>query len=130
MSEKSFGGRVIKRYSEALKRKIVEEVERGSYTAREACGMYDISDTRTVYTWIKRYGNYRGENQIVRIMMKSEKERIEELEKALADEKIRSMVYGAQLKQYEKLVPDFKKKLGTKALKRFEENVKKIQSFR
>lgn len=130
MVEKSYGGRVVKRYSEALKRKIVEEVQRGECTVLQACRDYDISDSRTIYGWIKRYGNYRGENKVVRVMMKSEQDRIKELERALADEKIRSMVFAAQLREYEKLVPDFKKKLGTKALKQFEKNEERIKAFR
>jgi transposase-like protein len=122
--------KIVHRYSEALKRKIAEEVSRGVLTSREAMVMYGIQSRRTVNRWVNQYGDNPSTTKIVRVMMKSEKERIEELERALADEKIRTMVYAAQLQEYEELVPDFKKRLDSKALKEFEENEKKIKQFR
>ncbi len=62
--------------------------------------------------------------------MKSEREEVEELKAALADERLRSRVYAAQLESYEQYVPDLKKRLDTKELKKFEENQKKIERFR
>ena len=62
--------------------------------------------------------------------MKSELERIRELEAALADERLARRVLAAQLESYEGYVPDLKKKLSTKELKRFEENQKKIEKLR
>jgi len=118
----------IKRYSVALKRKIVEEVLSGELTAREASKYYGVSSVRTVNQWVfKQSGR---ETKIVRVMMKSELERIQELEAALADEKLARRVLAAQLESYENYVPDLKKKLSTKELKKFEENQKKIEQLR
>ena len=118
----------IKRYSIALKRKIVEEVLSGELTAREASKYYGVSSARTVNQWVfKQSGR---ETKIVRVMMKSELERIQELEAALADEKLARRVLAAQLESYENYVPDLKKKLSTKELKKFEENQKKIEQLR
>ena len=63
-------------------------------------------------------------------MMKSEAERIRELEEALADERLARRLLAAQLESYEGYVPDLKKRLTTKELKRFEENQKRIEKLR
>ena len=65
-----------------------------------------------------------------RVMMKSEAERIRELEEALADERLARRVLAAQLESYAHYVPDLKKRLSTKELKKFEENQKKIEQLR
>jgi transposase len=122
--------KIIKRYSEALKRKLVEEIEGGRLTVGEAMRHYGIEHRRTVNGWIWKYGQEKHETKIVRIMMKSEVERIRELEKALADERLVNMVKTEQLKIYEEWVPDIKKKLNTKQLKEFEAREEKIKSFR
>ena len=128
MSIKTEDVKIVTRYSEALKRKIVEEVSLGVLTAREAKELYGISSTRTINRWIQVQG--KQSTKIVRVMMKSEKERIRELEQAVADLEIRDMVRAAQLESYQRHVPDLKKKLSTKELKEFEENEEKIKKFR
>jgi uncharacterized protein YwgA len=65
--------------------------------------------------------------QIVRVTMKNEEERIKELERALADERLGNMLLAAQLKSYQRHVPNLKKKLSTKELKQFEENEVKLK---
>lgn len=121
---------VIRRYSEAFKRKVVKEIESGNLTGREASRQYGIPYGGTIGQWLKKYGSREYKTEIVRVMMKSEKELIEELKAALADERIRSRVLGKQLESYQKYVPDLKKRLDTKQLKQFEENEEKIKQFR
>lgn len=130
MKESEKPVKLIYRYSETLKRKVAEEISRGVLTTREAMKVYGIKHRRTVTGWVQKYGDNPTQTKLVRVMMRSEKERIEELERALADEKLRTMLYAAQLEGYEELVPDFKKRLDTKALKKFEENERKIKAFR
>jgi transposase-like protein len=120
--------REIKRFSEALKRKVVEEVVTGSLTAREAARLYGVSSARTVNHWI--FLQEGRQTKVVRIMMKSEADRIKELEAALSDERLARRVLAAQLESYEHYVPDLKKRLNTKELKKFEENQKKIEKLR
>ena len=120
----------IRRYSIALKRKVVEEVERGELTIREAIRMYDIVSARTVNRWVWQYGKKKYQTQVVRVTVKSEYEKIEELKAALADERLRSRLYAKQLEAYEKYAPELKKRLGTKQLKEFEENQQKIKQYR
>ena len=121
--------KLIKRYSESLKHKIVEEVEGGVLTVRQAMDMYDIRHRRTVTGWIRQYGKEVRPTKIVRGMMKSEQERIKELERALVDSQLKNMVHEEMLKLYAKEVPDLKKRLNTKQLKKFEAAEKKRSEY-
>lgn len=120
----------ITQYSEAFKRKVVEEIERGELNGREAARTYGIPYGGTIPSWVRKYGSRKHKTKIVRVMMKSEQDEINELKKALADERIRSLVYSHQLESYEKYVPDLKKRLDTKQLKEFEEREQKIKQYR
>jgi transposase-like protein len=124
------GNKLIKRYSEGLKRHIVEEVESGKITQREAVRMYGVSGARVVNRWVHQYGKRSYATKIVRVTMKSESDRLKELEQALADEVLRNRILAAQLKSYEGYVPDLKKRLSMKELKQFEKNQKKLERFR
>ncbi len=130
MKRRVAGTHVIRRYSEVLKRKVAQEIEDGTISSREAMKYYDIQHRRTVDRWVVQYGKQKYQTKVVRIEMKSEREEVEELKAALADERLRSRVYAAQLESYEQYVPDLKKRLDTKELKKFEENQKKIERFR
>ncbi|MCO6430651.1 MAG: transposase [Deltaproteobacteria bacterium] len=118
----------IRRFSAALKSKVVEEVVSGALTAREAARLYGVSSARVVNAWVFKHEGRR--TKIVRVMMKSEAERIKELEEALSDAILARRVLAAQLESYERYVPDLKKRLDTKELKKFEENQKKIEKLR
>ena len=130
MAEVSKKIRKVYRYSESLKLKIAEEVGTGVLTTAEAMKKYGIRHRKTINTWVSKYGYLDYETEVVRVVMKSEEERIKELEEALASERIRSLVYAAQLESYEGYVPDLKKRLSSKELEEFEKNEKKIKSFR
>jgi transposase-like protein len=119
----------IYRYSESLKQKIAEEVGKGEVSVSEAQERYGVKCRRTINRWVMDYGYRNYETQVVRVIMKSEQERIEELEKALADEKLMSLVYRSQLESYQGYVPDLKKKLNMKDLKTFEENERKLKNM-
>jgi transposase-like protein len=122
--------KMIKRYSEGLKRHVVEEVEGGKITQREAVRMYGVSSARVVNRWVHQYGKRNYATKIVRVTMKSESDRLKELEQALADQILTNRIMAAQLKSYEGYVPDLKKRLSTKELKQFEENQKKLERLR
>ena len=129
MNKKSNDVKIIKRYSEELKRKIVEEVESGQLNMREAADLYGLSGSRTVSTWVSKYGKENKSTKKVRIEMKDSAEKLKDLEKALAEEKLRTMLYKAELEYYEKQLPDIKKKLNTKQLKKFEEIQRKRMRY-
>jgi len=89
--------KVVKRYSEALKRQVVLEYERGESTARELVEQYGIGCARTILHWCRRYGQYQRATKIVRVIMKSEQERIRELERTLADLTLKNRVLEVPL---------------------------------
>jgi len=91
------------RYSEAFKRQVVEELERGDLlslsSAREK---YGIKGMCTVRGWVKKYGGEHLLPRKVRIEMPDEanevkklKRRIRELEKALADTSVKEVINQA-----------------------------------
>lgn len=49
--------RTNKRYSKDLKKKVVKLYLDGTYTAKELCEMFDISDRKRISVWTKQYEN-------------------------------------------------------------------------
>ena len=86
-------GRTVMRYSEAFKRQVVDEIERGKYASiYGAEKAYRIKGSRTVAGWIRKYGRedllpkiMRVESVKERNELKESKKRIKDLETALAD---------------------------------------------
>lgn len=81
------------RYSEAFKRQVVEEIERGRHATIEAARRaYGIKGTVTVPGWVRKYGHEDMLPKRVRIEtlkeqdeLKEARKRIRELEAAVAD---------------------------------------------
>lgn len=115
-------GRTILRYSEAFKRQVVEELERGKLTTiSEANRVYGIRGAATVTQWIRKYGSegllpkkVKVETLKERDELKEARKRIRQLEAALADAHIDCSLGDSYLKiACERLginVSDFKKK--------------------
>ena len=79
------------RYTEALKRQVVREVETGRISQSEACRRYGILGHSTVLKWCRRYGNgptYRTPGLRSKTMDKQEIEvlRLQNENKALKQE--------------------------------------------
>lgn len=80
-------------YSDAFKRQVVEELERGKFASLEAARRaYGIGGAGTLTKWIRRYGEERLLPKRVRIEtlkerdeLKEARKRIRELEAAVAD---------------------------------------------
>lgn len=108
-------GHVIHRYSEELKARIVEEIERGSLSIKEASLEYRAKKT-TIKNWLEEYGRFRAKRSIVEVVMKDETAKIEELQKALAEAHLKLRIYDKMIeianKEYK---TDLKKTFGTKA---------------
>jgi len=115
-------GRTVMRYSEAFKRQVVDELERGKfaspYKARKA---YKITGDGTVERWVRKYGRedllpkiMRVESLKERDEIKESRKRIKDLETALADAHIDCCLENAFLEiACERMgvkVEDFKKK--------------------
>ena len=85
--------RVSIRYSEAFKRQVVGELERGKHSSVErARRVYGIRGSMTVWGWIRKYGREDLLPKRVRIEtlkeqdeLKAARKRIRELEAAVAD---------------------------------------------
>lgn len=86
-------GQTIIRYSEAFKRQVVDEIERGKYsTIYQARKAYRITGDGTVENWVRKYGNEEILPKIIRVEtvkerneLKELRKRVKELEAALAD---------------------------------------------
>lgn len=102
-----------RRYSPELKQRIVEEVEAGHLSLREAA--HDAQTTVTmIQKWLDEYGRYKPKRDIVEVVMKSEQERIAALEKALAEAHLQLQVYDELITQANRRYKtDLKKSFGT-----------------
>lgn len=100
-------------YQAVLKRSIVGEIEEGRLSVIGASREYGISKS-LIQLWLNEYGTYRPKRSVVEVVMKSEKERIAELERALADATLKARVYEELVNQASKaLKVDIKKTFGT-----------------
>jgi len=129
MSNEGKNVNVIKRYSSSLKRKIVEEVESGAISVSDAMDFYGIKHRRTVTRWLQILGTKSRPTEIVRVMMSSEKERIKDLEKLVAQLELKNLISDKMLELADKEYPDFKKNLSTKRLKKYEALEKKREQY-
>lgn len=85
-------GRLV-RYSEAFKRQVVDELERGKHaTVASASRAYGINGSETVLAWVRKYGRADLLPKVVRIQtlkerdeLKEARKRIRDLEAAVAD---------------------------------------------
>lgn len=120
MTKKRVTPKVVKFYSEAFQRQVVEEVEQGLLTVTEAQQRYRIGAHNTIDRWRRKYGML-GKVKVVRITMKNEKSRIRDLEELLADERLKNKLLNAQLDVIEEEYgADIKKKLSSERLKEYE----------
>ena len=100
------------RYSSELKQRLVEEIEGGHLSLREAA-----RDARTSVTmvqkWLEEDGRFKPKRDVVEVVMKSEQDKIAALEKALADAHLKLRVYDELITQANKRFnTDIKKNVG------------------
>ena len=107
------GTGTLTRFDEALKIRIVEEVESGRLSLSEARREYGVPKASMKY-WLDEYGRFKPKRSVVEVVMKSEKERIAELEKALADAHLKMRIYDEIINLAgKKYKVDLKKTFGT-----------------
>ena len=103
-------------YSEAFKRQVIEELERGKHVSLEAARRaYGIGGSTTIMKWVRKYGRDDLRPKRVRIQTLKERDeladarkRIRELEAAVADAHIDFCLEKAYLKvACERLGVDF-----------------------
>lgn len=107
----------ILRYTEEFKMHVVSEVEAGRLSQREAGRMYHISKS-TVWDWIQVYGKIENKKRIVEVVMSDQKEKIEEMEKALSEAHLKIRLYEKMIELADKhYKTDIKKNFPTEASK-------------
>ena len=110
--------RIVKRYSQAFKQKVVCEIETGQLSVRQAQKLYRIGGSDTITNWVKQLGKNHLLAQRVRIETTEEVNRLkelefdkQELESALAQAHLKIATLESQLCQAEQLCGiDIKKK--------------------
>lgn len=95
---------VCRRYSDAFRRKVVDEIERGELSISQAQRLYDIGGNTTIQRWIIVLGKNHLLAKRVRIEMPKEIDRLKrleaekkELESALAKAYLRVMSLESML---------------------------------
>ena len=71
--------RSIIRYSNCFKEQVVQEVSSGS-SISEVCRRYGIQNMSVVSRWIKQFGRDELLNTVIRVKMRSEDDKIKQLE--------------------------------------------------
>ena len=109
-----------KKYSEAFKKKIVREYEKGMMNKDQLKARYGIAGKSVVLQWCRKYGKFDYQSRTVngRPMKDPQKMRIKELEKKLkaAEQK---------LKVYDKLIEVTNRELDQDILKKIEAKLQK-----
>ena len=102
-----------RKYSEAFKKMVVAEFERGPLNKDQLQVKYGIGGNTCIFEWCKKYGklHYPEKGSIGRPMKDLQKKRIKDLEKELADAKLK-------LEAYEKLIAIAEKEEGISILKK------------
>lgn len=120
-------GKKVVRYSEAFKMQVVSELESGTLDSIAAArSRYGIAGGNTVQNWLKKYGKNHLNSKVIKVETPNErdqikvlKERVKELEKALADTQVDAVLnkafYQIVCEEHGIEEPDeYKKKLDTK----------------
>ena len=103
--------RVYHRYSAELKQRLVEEIEQGQLSGREAARDAQTSVTM-VLQWLEEYGRFKPKRDVVEVVMKSEQDKIAALEQALAEAHLKLRVYDELINQAnQRFKTDIKKTL-------------------
>jgi transposase len=99
-------GRMIRRYSQAFKRQVVEEVESGRFRSMQEAGEHHgISGATTIRDWVRRWGKSNVLTKVVRVEQTGEadqilvlRRQIQRLEKALGQTQAQNLLNQEYLK--------------------------------
>ena len=107
----------IRRYSDEFRRRVVSELEAGKMSIIECHRTYGVDKT-SLRDWLREYGRYQPKRSIVEVVMKDEREKIAELEKALAEAHLKIRFYDELISiASEEYKTDLKKTFGTGPLR-------------
>jgi len=114
-------------YNLGFKLAIVEQVEKGELTYKQAQHQYGIQGRSTVLVWLRRYGKlnwYRSKKTAMTNQKETPAQQIKRLERALEDERQRNLIYNEMIDfidtQYGSSI---RKKLLPKALEDYKKKV-------
>jgi len=104
-----------KKYSEAFKRRVVQEYEQGKMNKDQLMVKYGIKGKSVVLEWCRKYGKftYTDKGRLGRPMKDPQKQRIKELEAKLREAELK-------LKVYDKLIEVTNRELDADVLKKIE----------
>lgn len=117
MNEQHIGVRVTvpaKKYSDAFKKMVVQEYEKGILNKDQLQLKYAIGGNSCVLSWCRKFGKLHYQEKGINIgrpMKDPQKQRIKELEKQLAEEKLKVIAY-------EKLIEIAEREEGISILKK------------
>ena len=80
-------------YNLGFKLSVVEQVEKGDFTYKQAQKHYSIQGRSTVLTWLRKHGKLDWSTPWIKTMLKSKEtpaQKIKRLERELEDERIRT----------------------------------------
>lgn len=69
----------IKRYSEAFKHQVLQEIESGELNISGAQQKYGITGQKTIQSWARKYGSFGIIPKIIRVESPKERDQIKEL---------------------------------------------------
>ena len=127
-----------KRYSEAFKLHVIEDMEKNALSNAETIKKYGLNSSSLLHLWLRKYGKYHLINRIVRIEMPKEKspydiikdlkKEKQKLESALAQSHIKNLALESMIEvAEEEFQIQIKKKLGIRLLKEQKTDAKKSQ---
>ena len=129
MSKNKVKRKVIKRYSEELKIMVVNAVEQEEMSVYNASQHYKVPE-RCIYEWKARYGKTATVRETINVTVKSEFDKIRQLEGIISELSIKCKVLREQVKIYEETIgEEGKKKLNMRQLEDLERLKKEMENL-
>jgi len=108
-------------YNLGFKLAVVDQVEKGELTYKQAQALYGIQGRSTVLVWLRKHGKLDWTNPYAKTMSKSKEtpaQKLKRLERELEDEKIRNKVLNHMVTIFdEEYGMGLRKKFSAEALK-------------
>ena len=105
-------------FSEALKRKVVQDIEKGKATVLAVCREYDVSN-QSVYYWLKKYSRHLQTPYTMVVQMDSESYKTKELQKRIQELEAALGRKQLEIDFLNKLIDVGKEELGVDLKKKF-----------
>ena len=119
--------RIVKRYSEGFRIKVLSDLESGKYNKNEICKLYGVNPA-TLYDWIRKHNKGKLLNKRIRIETMDERDKIKELEKRINE--LKDLLVQKDLKLFENDVylEVLAEQLGFKDVNELKKNIEAMRS--